>query len=108
MKHWDQRDPSERPVDQPVQRGCCLSGREHTPEFPSPEDTGDLGGEMLRSGERGTWRDELAQCFAAGGVGDQFDAGGGVDDDNLGGQTSPSARASASVSTARTASLIGV
>jgi len=57
---------------------------------------------MLRDGQVGADGYKPPEGFPAGGFGDQFDAGGSIDDDSDS-QTSPSARSSASVSTARTA-----
>ena len=84
LEQRDQRHPSERPVDQAVQRGCRVSGSEHTRQFPSPQHASDLGREMLGSSERGARWDELAEGLAAGGVSDQLDASGGVDHDRRG------------------------
>lgn len=84
LEQRDQRHPSERPMDHAVQRGCRVSGSEHTREFPSPQHASDLGREMLGSSEGGARWDELAEGLAAGGVSDQLDASGGVDDDRRG------------------------
>ena len=92
-------------MDELIEGVRGLSGGQHVRALPPAENPRHLVVKVFGDGELRAGRDELAEGFAAGGVGDQFDSGGGVDDDGDG-QISPSDRSSASVSAARTATVI--
>jgi hypothetical protein len=95
----------ERPVDELIEGLRGLSGGKCIGALPPAENPRHLVVKVFGDGEFRVGRDELAEGFAAGGVGDQFGSGGGVDDDGDG-QISPSDRSSASLSAARTAMVI--
>jgi hypothetical protein len=92
---------AKRPADELIEGDRGLSGGQNIGVLPPAQNACHLDIEMLRDGQVGTGGYEPPECFPPGGFGDQFDAGGGIDDDSDD-QTSPSARSSASVSTALT------
>jgi hypothetical protein len=93
---------AKRPADELMEGHRGLGSGQNAGVLPSAQNARHFDIEVLRDGKIRPGGYELPEGFPARRFGDQFDAGRGIDDDGNN-QTSPSARSSASVSTARTA-----
>lgn len=94
---------SKGPVQEPVERLRRLVDLQHAVQLPPPQHAGDFDEEVLRYRQAGSVWDEQPQRLPPDGLADELGASRSIDDDNrFRAQTSPSARASASVSEART------